>query len=155
MNSLSPSLFLLQYIYLTVPKGMPKAILKACKIKSKFLLLSHNAFHAVKLAHLPLPSHIHWCPLPHTSLRYSIIHTGSKFAFSGAHVSKRLPSLNTLCPSDCCYFRPKRWVIEIYTNTLTPAQAGRRDSACHMTPISSDFWSSHHTFKIKAVKPIT
>ena len=40
MNSLSPSLFLLQYIYLTVPKGMPKAILKACKIKSKFLLLS-------------------------------------------------------------------------------------------------------------------
>lgn len=35
MDSLSPSLLPIT-VYLIVPKGMPKAILKACKIKSNF-----------------------------------------------------------------------------------------------------------------------
>lgn len=40
-------------IYLIMPKGMPRVILKAYKIESDFLCISYNDFHDLMQAELP------------------------------------------------------------------------------------------------------
>lgn len=73
---------LLQYIWVC-PRVCLKPFWKLVKINSNFLLLSHNAFHAIIQAHPPFSSHIHWRPISHTSLRHWITHPASKLVFRG------------------------------------------------------------------------
>ena len=115
--------------------------------------------------------------LLYTSLRSWITLTGSKFSFKNTCQVVFLPSLHfdlqpaaiffflwkfiwaklttyareqdLKCSLARCYFRHKRWVTEIYTSTLPPAQSNPGDSACGVTQIKNSSLSSRHAFCIK------